>query len=350
MANSTRWILLGVTIALLSIGCVILNDPKRASPTPELAQSSSELANYRQAAAYSEARGGLSMLVSRQGKVIFEAYAPGVKPEQPHLLASGTKSFSCAIAVAAANDGLLRLDEPVANTIQEWQSDSRRSKITIRQLLNLTSGLPGGTIGQVPTYSQAISTLATASPDSRFQYGPIPFQVFGELMRRKLLRAGLAADPLDYLQRKVLVPIGLQVGNWRRSVDGLPHLPSGASLTAREWAKFGTLIASEGQWNQKLILDPQLLSQCFQGSSANPAYGLTFWLNANGVTPSGRPLHKPQDSPSDLWMALGAGNQGLFILPGQKLVIVRQGKINRRTSTMRNSFDNQQFLRLALGK
>lgn len=36
-------------------------------------------------------------------------------------LASGTKSFSCVMAVAAVEDGLLQLDEPVAGTIIEWQ-------------------------------------------------------------------------------------------------------------------------------------------------------------------------------------------------------------------------------------
>lgn len=330
---------------MLLLGCSMLN-----SNTPARSQLPTDLANYRQAADYSEANEGLAMLVAQQGKVIFESYAPGIPANQPHPLASGTKSFSCAIAVAAIQDGLLSFDEPVSQTITEWRSDAVRSKITLRQLLSLTSGLSGGTLGRVPTYTEALQQPLTAEPGTRFQYGPVPFQIFGELIRRKLAKAGMSEDPLAYLQRQVLTPIGLQIGDWKRSADGMPNLPSGASLTAHEWAKFGILIANRGQWKGQSLLKPELLSNCFQGSRINPAYGLTFWLNVEGEMPRNRPFHRIKPAPRNLVMAIGAGNQSLYIFPSEQLVIVRQGKLKLRTLLQRGTFEHQRFLSLALGR
>jgi CubicO group peptidase (beta-lactamase class C family) len=137
-------------VFLLGIGLnpsAMQSSPAIASPT----QIKAEQNRYRLAAQYSEAHGGLTMVVvDNSGKVVFESYN-GVRPERGIPLASGTKSFSCAIALLGIQDGLLTLDEPVANTITEWQGNLRKSRITIRQLLNLTSGIPGGEIANVPS-------------------------------------------------------------------------------------------------------------------------------------------------------------------------------------------------------
>src|SRR5207249_4935391 len=74
-----------------------------------------------------------------------------------HRLASGTKSFSGAMLAAAVEDGLLKLDEKVADTITEWKNDQRKSQITIRHLLSLTSGIFGGSTREFsPSYARAV--------------------------------------------------------------------------------------------------------------------------------------------------------------------------------------------------
>ncbi len=80
----------------------------------------------------------------RRGEVIFEDYAPEWNADKPHLLASGTKSFSGVLAVCAVQDHYLELEERVADTLVEWKDDPDKNRITIRQLLSLCSGLEGG--------------------------------------------------------------------------------------------------------------------------------------------------------------------------------------------------------------
>lgn len=280
------------------------------------------------AAEYSAQHQGISLLVLINGKVVLEDYPNGGSPTRAHELASGTKSFSGVMAAAAQQDGLLRLEEAVANTLTEWRSDPRRSRITISQLLHLTSGIVGGSVGRTPSYADAIQIQATAEAGSRFAYGPVPFQVFGEVMRRKL-----GGNPLDYLKRRIFDPIGLEYTFWRRDAAGNPHLPSGAFLTARNWAKFGELVRLGGVWQGKQVVDAALLDKCFEGSPLNPRYGLTWWLNrpmtAEQLRTIGRVAQAAEFNPSlapDMVMAAGAGDQRLYIIRSLDLVVVRQAQ------------------------
>lgn len=320
-------------------------------PPPAIAAPASPTVTQNRllrAAQYSEAHNGRAMVVMKSGQVVFEHYFPGVEPERGRFLASGTKSFSCAIALLGVQDGLLTLDEPVANTIVGWRLHPQKSKITIRQLLSLTSGIRGGDSGTIPTYAEAIREPLTARPGERFQYGPIPFQIFGEVMRRKLEARGLARTPLEYLDSRLLQPIGLKYDRWTHQ-QGQPNLPSGAMISAKEWAKFGVLLLNGGQWQGQQLLAPGQLNQCFQGTTANPAYGITFWLNKNGLTHTGEPMTAIRSASDTMVMAIGAGDQVMFMLPEQNLVVVRLGRLERETAPeTETGFNRETFLNLIL--
>ena len=84
------------------------------------------------------------MLVMQNGRTIFEHYANGGSADARWPIFSGTKSFWGIAALVAVRDGLIRLDDRVADTITEWKSPAeagRKSQITIRQLLNFTDGI-----------------------------------------------------------------------------------------------------------------------------------------------------------------------------------------------------------------
>lgn len=292
--------------------------------------------NYGRAAAYSQRQGGDALLILKNDEIVLEQYAKPYTAETPHVLASGTKSFVGILAIAAVDDKLLDLDEPAANTLNEWKADPQRSKITVRQLLNLTSGLAPGSLGQVPTYAQAVKSALVYPPGTRFQYGPASFQIFGEIMRRKL--AARKESPLAYLKRQVLDPIGLKVGKWALGSDGNPNLASGASLTAREWAKFGQLLEHRGRWDGERVLKKKWLKETVEGSAINAAYGLGFWLNALGPSPINKPQNFLSAAPEDAFMAAGASDQRLYVIPSEDLVIVRFGRDN--------SFEDNTFLTL----
>lgn len=308
---------LAVAFAMVGFVHAQTEPAARTSPSP-----------FQPAADYLRSCNGHALLVYRDGRLLFEEYLNDHRRDDPHRLASGTKSFVGVLAVMAVEDGLLKLDEQVAGTLTEWQVDERKSQITIRQLLTLTSGIAGGEVGDVPSYKEAVR-LAEAKfpPGEKFQYGPVPFQCFGELLRRKLEPRKETVE--GYLKRRLLDPIGLKPSFWRKDADGNPNLPSGAHLTAREWAKFGLFVLNKGAWDGKQLVSERLLAECFQGTKAHPTYGLTFWLNAS------------DERPRDLAMAAGAGKQKLYIVPSLKLLVVQFAEAPRR-------FQERELMRLVL--
>ncbi|HUR58916.1 MAG TPA: serine hydrolase [Opitutaceae bacterium] len=281
---------------------------------------------FEAAAEFSRQHGGIAMLVQIDGRVVFEDYPNNGAVTRATELASGTKSFSGVLALCAVEDGLLSLDEKVSATINEWAEDPGRRDITIRQLLSLSSGIPGGDsalkTGRVPTYAEAIAVQAVAAPGEKFSYGPQPFQVFGEVLRRKLAQRDDTV--MSYYERKIFRPLGIRPASWRKDANGLPNIPSGAALTARDWAKFGEMVRLDG----KGVLPPGKIQECFRSTKANPGYGLTWWLPAAG--PLGGAVPRKIAGawlPKDTWMAAGAGGQRLVVVPSLNLVAVRKAPV-----------------------
>ncbi|MCK5749453.1 MAG: serine hydrolase, partial [Oricola sp.] len=282
-------------------------------------------------------KGGVSMAVMKGGELVFEDYPNDGGRDKAYELASGTKSFSGIIAAAAVQDGLLFLDEKAADTLTEWRDDPQKSKITIRHLLTLTSGVEGGGLFRPPSYDEAIAKPMAREPGTYFEYGPVNFQIFGEIMRRKLARheGGRYADAVEYLQARILEPLDIHPAQWNEK-NGQPTLPSGADLTAREWARFGQFVLQDGAWKGMQLVDPATLAENFKSSAVNSAYGLTWWLNeepAGDVLDASRPMRAASDLfthprrgelPDDLFMAAGAGGQRLYVIPSMDMVIVRQ--------------------------
>ncbi|MEZ5956602.1 MAG: serine hydrolase domain-containing protein [Hyphomonadaceae bacterium] len=312
------------------------------------APAAAQAFNFNAAAAYSAERRGVSLLVMRRGEVIFADYPNEGGPLRGWELASGTKSFTGVMCAAAIQDGLISSwDERAADTLTEWRNDTRRS-ITIRHILSLTSGISGGPIARPPAYADAVAQQPEAAPGERFAYGPSPFQIFGEIIRRKT-----NGDPLDYLVRRILAPLDIVPTHWRRGADGMPHMPSGAGLKARDWARFGWFVLQGGEGR----VDAGALSECFNGTRANPGYGLSFWLLRDGLVAPGRNAGIEIDTTMSerfggISMAAGAGNQRLYLIPALDLVIARQASgivqalMRRRREPQ---WSDAEFLRIALG-
>ncbi len=266
--------------------------------------------NVDAAAAYAERHALHALLVQRGADVVFERYGGGYDADKPHALYSGTKSFWGALAVAAQHDGLLDVDEPVAQTLSGW-AEGAKARVRLRDLLQLTSGIGFGGLGNaVPSFDSATAVELKNEPRATFTYGGIPLQVFGAVLARKLAPRGLS--PHAYLHERVLDPIGLRIGSWRQLKDGTQPLPTGAFVTAREWRKFGVLVRDGGRWEQKTIVPRAALARCFIGSDANPRYGLGWWLS---------PLPKHPD----VVYASGAGGQAMYVVPSADAVVVKFG-------------------------
>lgn len=309
----------------------------RAAETPA--------ARFDKAADYSEAHGGCGMLVMIGGDIVYERYARGHTGDTAIFIASATKSFWGVATAAAIEDGLVSsFDELAVETLTEWRGDPRKSKITLRQILSLTSGMHNDIAaiqgeGAAPDkYAFAVSSPLDDDPGATFTYGPVNFYLLGEILKRKL--KARKQDPLAYLDDRILKPIGLRYGQWTRDQAGNPHIPNGCYVSARQWVKFGRLILAHGRYEGRQLVRADLLAQCFEPNPVNPAYGLAFWLNRpGGILTGGRA--GPRGSAggalygggqTDLAGAMGAGPNNLYIFPSLDMAVVKQSPATLRPS------------------
>ena len=97
---------------------------------------------YAAAADYSRRHAGLALVVVEGQRVAFEVAHNGFELDRAHHLWSGTKTFACALAVAAEVDGKLGLDTRVGEALAaEVSAADGRAGRTVAELLSLTSGL-----------------------------------------------------------------------------------------------------------------------------------------------------------------------------------------------------------------
>jgi CubicO group peptidase (beta-lactamase class C family) len=317
--------------------------------------------NCARAAKYSESRRGISMLVIQNGRTVFEHYANGGMRDGRWPIFSGTKSFWGIAALVAAQQGLFRLDDQVSETIAEWKNAADagpKSEITIRQLLSQTDGIEGASRLHRASIRDrnavAIRLSILAAPGTQFIYGPSHLQIFSELLRRKLNGRSTSS----YLQENVLSPLCLRNLEFKKDARGNPLPASGFELTAREWAHLGELILGRGNYHGRQVVSSGLLQQALVGTSANPSYGLTFWLNRPAPNAREIDIEKELDlpwerarwgdicickaAPADTVVALGSGYQRLFVIPSLNATIVRQGRGAK--------FSDSHFLQMVLGR
>jgi CubicO group peptidase (beta-lactamase class C family) len=306
-------------------------------------------AAVKAAAQYSARHRGVSFLAIQNGRTLLEKNA-----NTPHKIYSGTKAFWDLAALAAAEDGLLDLDNHVADTITSWRSDPQKSQVTIRQLLNLDAGIePLFRLHETQSEDRdalALRARIVAQPGSAFIYGPAALQVFHQVLKEKLHDQ----RPTHYLERRVLHRLGLGRQRYLPDRADNPLLATGWILTAREWAKIGRVVLNNGA----PVVSRQSLEQCWRGTTANRAFSLGWWNNR--AVPNGREFDFEQmlipkwqnqnwrdaclcrDAPSDLVACIGSEGQRLYVIPSLQVIVVRQAD--------GGSFSDAHFLRLLLGR
>jgi CubicO group peptidase (beta-lactamase class C family) len=230
------------------------------------------------------------------------------------------------------------LDTPVYDLIPEGQplSDHRKSAITIRHLLTMTSGIPGELAGQhglVASASSGVYEYAlghapnrygrsaaklVAEPGTHWEYSDAAYA------HLSLAFAAAAGQEIaDYLSGRVLNRIGIENVAWDiQGGSGFigPHTNAhtGLHLSARDFARFGYLALHDGMWGDSRLLPEGWVRMATTPSQdLNPAFGLGYWTNAADALQPGLP--------EDLFGFAGFGGNRCFVIPSLELVVARVG-------------------------
>ncbi len=99
----------------------------------------------------------------------------------------------------------------------------------------------------------------------------------------------------------------------------------------RSMARFGLLALNKGKWkNEQVLNEPYFNELSSSSQSINPSYGYLCWLNGktNYMVPGSQfvfPGTLVSNAPADMFAAMGASDQRVYVIPSKKMVVVRMG-------------------------
>jgi CubicO group peptidase (beta-lactamase class C family) len=332
----------GLTLLLLLISFTVQAEPWPGEqwPTGATITNTESLENYAFPPRDDTTRKGIrtdALLIIRDGEIIYERYAGPTNAQTPHLTWSISKSLMAAVLGMAYGEGLFKLEDPAAKF---YPPLAKHPDIKLADLLHWASGLDwqedyeyaplkSSVVAMLYTRGHRDMAAFTADHDS---YAPP-----GQACRYSSGDSNLLAAALknivgpqrypDYPWTALFEPLGIRHAVWETDATGTFVASSYAYLTARDLARVGLLMARDGRWNDRQLLPKEWLAfnlTPFAGYKAHQdeaVPGGQWWLNraADGAA-SPWP-----DAPPDTFAALGHWGQAMYVIPSEKLVIVRYG-------------------------
>ena len=283
-----------------------------------------------------------AIVVLYNGQLIAERYADGFTAKTKLTGWSMTKSVTSALIGILVKQGKLSIDAPAA--VPEWSNtNDPRHSISMKNLLQQRSGLDF-----VEKYSRSSDATRmlfekadmgsyTASrplktkPGSVFYYSSGNSNILSRIIRQTLGDSSYHSFPYQQLFYK----LGMYSAVLETDPSGTFVGSSYMYATARDWARFGLLYLNDGVFNNERILPKGWVAQSTRPASADKqGYGYQIWLNAGGDTL----IKKYPAAPADMFYADGFESQLIFVIPSEKMVIVRLGL------TQHNNFNANKFL------
>lgn len=275
-----------------------------------------------------------AIVVVQGGAIVAEHYAPGFDRNTELLGWSASKSIMGTLVGLLVDDGVLKLDDPAP--VPEWQGESDpRGKITLRQLLTMSSGLtfsesyvPGNDSIKMLFETGDMGAMAAAkplkdAPGTNWSYSSGTTNILSRIVFQAT--GGTLAGMTRFAQKRLFEPTGMTSALIEPDEAGVQVGSSYAYATARDWARYGLLHLNKGRVGGKQLLSKHWLNFAITPTTAapRPVYGAQLWLNHAEAGGERRKLYP--DLPTDTVMARGHSFQIVAAIPSQDAVIVRLG-------------------------
>lgn len=312
----------------------INSDAWETSTVSELGWNESEL---QPLLSYVESKGTKAFLILKNGKMVVEWYGNGSDEDSSLPWNSAAKTLVAFTTGIAQEEGFLSIDEPSSQYLgQGWTSltTDQEENITIWNHLTMTTGLDYSVPNNNCTDPECL--IYKDEPNSFWYYHNATYTTL-----HNIISGAVGSDFDNYFNDKLKNKIGMQ-GAW---------VPFGYfklyHSNARSMARFGLLNLNKGVWNNTTILNDSDYFNDMTNTSQNlnEAYGYLWWLNGKasyrgpGLTLEFQGKLIP-NAPNDLIAGLGRNDQKMYIVPSEKLVIIRMGDDAGESLLGPSSFDN----------
>ncbi len=258
-----------------------------------------------------------SFMILVNGRIVMEEYFDGHTASSDWEWNSAGKSLVSTTVGIAQQEDLLAIDQKAADFLgASWTNMSidKENLITIKDLLSMTSGIDDTKQWVIKEHLNYV-----ADAGIRWAYG----NVFQKLM--DIVGEASNTSFENYFNEVLKNKIGMD-GYWN---EGLIFTIYHSST--RSMARFGLLALNEGTWEGEEIINTNSFLEAINSSQEiNPSYGYLWWLNGKSkyMEPGSQIVYPGAlvpNAPADMYAAMGANDQRVYVIPSKNMVVVRMG-------------------------
>lgn len=272
----------------------------------------------------------VGLVVIKQNQIAIEWYFNTFWRQHLLDVRSTGKSITSLLLGVAIKEGLVEsLDQDVYSFFPKEKYPTLHEdfkQIKIQHLLDMGSGLHADTddyqtpghagrwIGKDEWVSYLLSIPLAWEPGEKWVYADINAVLVGAIIEET---SGMSLR--DFAKKHVFDPLGITEFYWYTNASNQTGGAGNLYLSTLDFAKFGVLVANEGKWGNKQIVDSDYIKQLI----ARKTFDLTdYWKLTDSY---GMLWYKKQQKINDktfdyLWASGRGGNQ-LIVVPEEELVI-----------------------------
>ena len=268
----------------------------------------------------------VAFLVVKNDSLLHEEYWEGYNEHSLVNSFSMAKSINALLVGCALKDGLIKnLDEPVGNYLEEFKQGDK-SKITIKHLLTMSSGIdfkeeyvsplawPAEAYYGTDVTSTVTNVKMKYEPGKIWHYKGGDAQLLGTILKKVT-----GKNVADYAAEKLWKPIGAEdKAFWSTDEKGMEKVSCCFYTNARDYARIAKLYLNFGSWNGHQIVDSAYVKESITAANLvdregkqNEKYGYQWWLMNYKSHP--------------IFYMRGIRGQYIFAIPDLKMIVVRLG-------------------------
>jgi CubicO group peptidase (beta-lactamase class C family) len=281
-----------------------------------------------------------ALIILQNGRIVMEEYYNGHNAATSWQWNSAGKTLVATLTGIAQDENLLNINNAVSQYLGNGWTSAGATKeplIKVKNLLSMNSGL-----NDANEFVSVNNLSYVADAGTRWSY----HNVFQKLMDVVASTSNQSFE--NYYNAKIKNKLGME-GFWNLGlVYKIYH------SNARSMARFGLMALNKGKWKNEQIVSENYFNESINTSqSINPAYGYLWWLNGKSsyMVPTSQNNflgNLVPNAPADMYAAMGAADQRIYVVPSKKLVIVRMGEASdpQNPNFAVSGFDNNFWAKL----
>lgn len=285
-----------------------------------------------------------SIMVVKDGNVVFEKWMSEGKEDVPHILNSVSKTFTSMAVGLAISEGRLSLDEKLVDIFPEYCPENPSDylkEINVEHLLTMNCGHSTDPTRKIWNNTEEswvklfMEYPVTHKPGTIYCYNSLGTYVLSAIVQKRT-----GEKIADYLYPRLFRPLGINNVSWAESPEGINTGGWGLYLKTEDLAKMGLMILQKGKFNGKQVVPADWI----EAASAAQVPCVPAGMNSDDADKL-RKVAKTSDwlqgygyqmwrSRYNSFRADGANGQYILVIPEKNAVVVTTANIQDMQSEL----------------